>query len=109
MKNTHSLTSSNTTAAASSRSATSIQEPFPAKMAGKPWPNAAAKAPSARPDHKEGRASAAHPAKPHRRLSAGHSISRARGLGEMTRRKREITDLANEQNFPHLVELALPP
>src|SRR5262249_38592917 len=28
---------------------------------------------------------------------------------EMTRRKREITGLANEQNFPHLVELALPP
>jgi hypothetical protein len=27
----------------------------------------------------------------------------------MTRRKREITDLANEQDFPHLVELALPP
>src|SRR5215475_8949391 len=31
------------------------------------------------------------------------------GLGEMTRRKREITGLANEQDFPHLVELALPP
>jgi hypothetical protein len=31
------------------------------------------------------------------------------GLGEMTRRKREITGLANEQEFPHLVELALPP
>jgi len=27
----------------------------------------------------------------------------------MTRRKREITGLANEQDFPHLVELALPP
>ena len=27
----------------------------------------------------------------------------------MTRRKREITGLANEQHFPHLVELALPP
>jgi hypothetical protein len=26
----------------------------------------------------------------------------------MTRRKREITGLANEQDFPHLVELALP-
>ena len=26
----------------------------------------------------------------------------------MTRRKREITGLANEQHFPHLVELALP-
>jgi hypothetical protein len=25
------------------------------------------------------------------------------GLGEMTRRKREITGLANEQDFPHLV------
>jgi hypothetical protein len=27
----------------------------------------------------------------------------------MTRRKREITGLANELDFPHLVELALPP
>ena len=27
----------------------------------------------------------------------------------MTRRKREITGLANEQDFPHLVELAFPP
>jgi hypothetical protein len=27
----------------------------------------------------------------------------------MTRRKREITGLANEQDFPHLIELALPP
>jgi hypothetical protein len=27
----------------------------------------------------------------------------------MTRRKREITGLANEQDFPHLVELAVPP
>ena len=26
----------------------------------------------------------------------------------MTRRKREITGLANEQDFPHLVELVLP-
>jgi hypothetical protein len=26
----------------------------------------------------------------------------------MTRRKREITGLANEQDFPHLVELGLP-
>jgi hypothetical protein len=31
------------------------------------------------------------------------------GLGEMTRRKREIVGLTNEQDFPHLVELALPP
>jgi len=31
------------------------------------------------------------------------------GLGEMTRRKREIVDLTNERDFPHLVELALPP
>ena len=31
------------------------------------------------------------------------------GLGEMPRRKREIVGLANEQDFPHLVELALPP
>ena len=28
---------------------------------------------------------------------------------EMTRRKREITGLANEQDFPHVVELAVPP
>jgi hypothetical protein len=27
----------------------------------------------------------------------------------MTRRKREITGLSNERDFPHLVELALPP
>ena len=27
----------------------------------------------------------------------------------MTRRKREIVGLANEQDFPHLVELAFPP
>jgi len=27
----------------------------------------------------------------------------------MTRRKREIVGLANEHDFPHLVELALPP
>src|SRR5262249_38059550 len=31
------------------------------------------------------------------------------GLGEMTRRKREIVGLTNERDFPHLVELALPP
>jgi hypothetical protein len=30
-------------------------------------------------------------------------------LGEMTRRKREIIGLRNERDFPHLVELALPP
>ena len=30
-------------------------------------------------------------------------------MGEMTRRKREINGLANEQDFPHLVELELPP
>jgi hypothetical protein len=33
----------------------------------------------------------------------------SRELDEMTRRNREITGLANEQDFPHLVELALPP
>jgi hypothetical protein len=27
----------------------------------------------------------------------------------MTRRKREIVRLTNERDFPHLVELALPP
>src|SRR6516162_3021207 len=31
------------------------------------------------------------------------------GLGEMTRRKGEIVGLTNERDFPHLVELALPP
>jgi hypothetical protein len=31
------------------------------------------------------------------------------GLGEMTRRKREIVGLTNERDFPHLVELALVP
>jgi hypothetical protein len=41
-------------------------------------------------------------------LCAGDARSGG-GLGEMTRRKREITGLANEQDFPHLVELALPP
>ena len=40
---------------------------------------------------------------------AGRDTRSGGGLGEMTRRKREITGLANEQNFPHLVELALPP
>jgi hypothetical protein len=40
--------------------------------------------------------------------SGGEARSRGR-LGKMTRRKREITGLANEQDFPHLVELALPP
>jgi hypothetical protein len=30
------------------------------------------------------------------------------GLGEMTRRKRQIVGLTNERDFPHLVELALP-
>jgi ATP-dependent DNA ligase len=31
------------------------------------------------------------------------------GLGEMTRRKREIIGLTNERDFPHLVELTFPP
>ena len=31
------------------------------------------------------------------------------GLGKMTRRKREITGLANELDFPHLVALTFPP
>jgi hypothetical protein len=30
-------------------------------------------------------------------------------LDEMTRRKREITGLTNERDFPHLVELTFPP
>src|SRR5215467_10430259 len=40
--------------------------------------------------------------------ASGEARSRG-GLGEMTRRKREITALANEQDFPQLVKLALPP
>src|SRR5262244_1393801 len=44
-----------------------------------------------------------------RRLAAPGEARGRRGLGKMTRRKREITGLANEQDFPHLVELALPP
>src|SRR5215831_7350970 len=40
--------------------------------------------------------------------TSGQTRSR-RGLGEMTRRKREIVGLTNEQDFPHLVELAVPP
>ena len=32
-----------------------------------------------------------------------------RGLGKMTRRKREIIGLTNERDFPHLVELRFPP
>ena len=40
---------------------------------------------------------------------AGGETRSGGGLGEMTRRKREITGLANERDFPHLVELALPP
>jgi len=39
----------------------------------------------------------------------GRDTRSGRGLSEMTRRKREITGLANEQDFPYLVELALPP
>src|SRR5262249_17863384 len=31
------------------------------------------------------------------------------GLVEMTRRKSEIVRLTNERDFPHLVEIALPP
>jgi hypothetical protein len=40
---------------------------------------------------------------------AAGDAQRGGGLGEMPRRKREIVGLANEQDFPHLVELALPP
>jgi hypothetical protein len=40
---------------------------------------------------------------------AGSEARSRGGLGKMTRRKREITGLANEQDFPHLVELAVPP
>jgi hypothetical protein len=56
------------------------------------------------------------PLRPHARLAqneelgcTGREARRGRGLGKMTRRKREITGLANEQDFPHLVELAAPP
>jgi hypothetical protein len=40
---------------------------------------------------------------------AGSEARSRRGLDEMTRRKREIVGLTNERDFPHLVELALPP
>jgi hypothetical protein len=40
--------------------------------------------------------------------TSGQTRSR-RGLGEMTRRKREIIGLTNERDFPHLVELTFPP
>jgi hypothetical protein len=56
------------------------------------------------------------PLRPHARLAqneelgcTGREARRGRGLGKMTRRKREITGLANEQDFPHLVELTFPP
>ena len=42
----------------------------------------------------------------------GNTDGQARGrggLGEMTRRKREIVGLTNERDFPHLVELTFPP
>ena len=42
--------------------------------------------------------------------SVGVGLSgHGRGLGEMTRRKREIIGLRNERDFPYLVELALSP
>src|SRR6516165_11949901 len=40
---------------------------------------------------------------------AGRETRSGGGLGEMTRRKREIVGLRNERDFPYLVELALPP
>jgi hypothetical protein len=40
---------------------------------------------------------------------SGGKARSGRGLGEMTRRKREIVGLRNERYFPHVVELALPP
>src|SRR4029453_1969669 len=40
---------------------------------------------------------------------AGGDTRSGGGLGEMTRRKREIIGLRNERDFPYLVELALPP
>jgi hypothetical protein len=42
------------------------------------------------------------------RLCGGDTRSGG-GLGEMTRRKREIVGLTNEGDFPHLVELPVPP
>ncbi len=44
-----------------------------------------------------------------RRAVADFAVGSGGGLGEMTRRKREIVGLTNERDFPHLVELALPP
>src|SRR5262245_24353704 len=43
------------------------------------------------------------------RKCTGGEARGGRGLGEMTRRKREIAGLANERDFPYLVELALRP
>src|SRR4029453_941822 len=40
---------------------------------------------------------------------AGGDTRSGGGLGEMTRRKREIIGLRNERDFPYLVELATPP
>jgi len=39
---------------------------------------------------------------------SGGTAGSGGGLGEMTRRKREIIGLRNERDFPYLVELALP-
>src|SRR6516164_6527682 len=43
------------------------------------------------------------------RKCTGGEAGSGGGLGEMTRRKREIAGLANERDFPYLVALALPP
>jgi hypothetical protein len=40
---------------------------------------------------------------------AGREAGNGGGLGEMIRRKSETFRLTNERDFPHLVELALPP
>jgi hypothetical protein len=40
---------------------------------------------------------------------ASHETRSGEGLGEMIRRKSETVRLTNERDFPHLVELALPP
>jgi hypothetical protein len=47
-----------------------------------------------------------------RRLNASAALpqeAEEEDWGEMTHRKREILGLRNERDFPHLVELALPP
>ena len=65
---------------------------------------------------RRGAETVALPQRPLARLAQNEELGRPgreaggrRGLEQMTRRKREIIGLTNERDFPHLVELALPP